>query len=318
MTAVAVVTLVAGAGASAATAQGAAGPTPPTWSSQALPGDYPPPSPGSSLSAISCPANGECVAVGNDQIPGENPFALIETLSNGAWTGSIAPNPPGTINTASLSGVSCVTETSCVAVGSYQPDGDGDQPLVETLSDGTWTAVAPPPGPTESGILSAVSCPTDASCVAVGMAQESNGDSTGPLVENLSAGNGGRVIRPRPPERRAGSMVCRAPPRHVLWRRCLFSRQPGGAVRDSQRRDLDGCQRAAARRGRVELGPGRGVMREHLRRCGLLHRRVGCGPAAGGDSHRGRMGTIHALRLRPRSHRDFLCLFEVPGGRKRP
>jgi len=104
-------------------------------------------------------------------------------------------------NAASMEGVSlqsdpaCPAVGSCVAVGSYEDTGGDNRGLIETLSDGTWSAIqAPLPTNAEYGVaLDAVVCPSVGFCVAVGSYQS---DETGPdgsdsyegLIETLSGG----------------------------------------------------------------------------------------------------------------------------------
>jgi hypothetical protein len=183
--------------------------------------------PSTSLSAVSCPSAGQCIAVGYS-FDGVTTHSLIESLSGGSWT--VVPSPAQgtgddlfgvscvdaqhctavgrsdsgvlveTLNGTTwnveaapgsgwLFGVSCVTAISCEAVGE---DNSGATQL-ETLSNGSWTI---PSHPALSGSLYAVSCPAIGSCVAVGDVFLGSGITT--LVETLSGGVWTRTPSPNP------------------------------------------------------------------------------------------------------------------------
>jgi len=121
------------------------------------------------LTAVSCPSPGYCVAVGYYQstTPGEWP---VSEIWNGArWTMKTMPITGGA-TTTQLSGIFCLSATSCVAVG-WDDGGSGvGQTLVETWNGTAW-AIQPSPNPpaaAEGSSLSAVSCASAGSCSAVG------------------------------------------------------------------------------------------------------------------------------------------------------
>ncbi len=67
-----------------------------------------------------------------------------------------------------LEGVSCLSATSCTAVGDYQTKSGVDKTLVEHWDGSTW-AIQPTPSPSEcASYLQAVSCTSAAQCTAVG------------------------------------------------------------------------------------------------------------------------------------------------------
>jgi hypothetical protein len=74
-----------------------------------------------SPSAVSCPVTTRCLAVGFDRVPGKNNAypnqALAEFFNGRGWTRLSVPAPAGAADTE-FAGVSCVSATSCVAVGS--------------------------------------------------------------------------------------------------------------------------------------------------------------------------------------------------------
>ncbi len=113
-------------------------------------------------------------------IAGVSVAVPISTAAYGAapyW--SVTPSPNPGVLSDSLSGISCVTSTSCVAVGSYY-NGSLDQTLVETW-DGTSWSVTPSPNQGVFGDgLSGVSCVTSTYCVAVG-----SDTNSGPVYQTL-------------------------------------------------------------------------------------------------------------------------------------
>jgi hypothetical protein len=150
------------------------------------------------LTAVTCPANGSCIAVGQYIYldTGNTAFAgVIETLHGGGWTPTKAPLPAGHAQfpTVALDSVACGAGGWCVAVGQY-PNTTADEALIDTLSHGTWTArTAPLPvaishGEDPEASLRSVACPTSGSCTAVGNFLKGNDGDTALLVDTLSRG----------------------------------------------------------------------------------------------------------------------------------
>ncbi|MGH9104749.1 MAG: hypothetical protein ACRDZX_02730, partial [Acidimicrobiales bacterium] len=151
------------------------------WTVSSSSGQSPP---GSQLAGVSCPVPGSCAAVGwyADLATAGVPHPLVETLANGTWAVAAIPGPGGG-GAGGLTGVSCTSPASCVAVGWYKRAGRR-QALVETLANGTWALTASPVASPTGGGLDAVSCISATSCVAVG--QYSGVASARALVEVLS------------------------------------------------------------------------------------------------------------------------------------
>ncbi|HMK99982.1 MAG TPA: Ig domain-containing protein, partial [Acidimicrobiales bacterium] len=87
------------------------------------------------LYGVSCVSQTSCTAVGQYS-NGTSDQTLVESwngfvASNSSW--SIVPSPNSGIYNNSLSGVSCVSQTSCTAVGDYW-NGTSDQTLVESAT----------------------------------------------------------------------------------------------------------------------------------------------------------------------------------------
>jgi hypothetical protein len=136
------------------------------------------------LSGISCTSSTACTAVGQYTSP---TTGLPETLAE-AWNGmtwSIQPTPnPSNAAGATLSGVSCRADGTCIAVGSYQNTTLGTGvTLAEMWNGSAWSisSTPNPPGGTHSS-LSSVSCAGGRNCTAVGTYET----GTNPLFATLA------------------------------------------------------------------------------------------------------------------------------------
>jgi hypothetical protein len=93
-----------------------------------------------SPSAVSCPVTTQCLAVGFDRVPGKNDTypnqALAEFFNGRGWTRLSVPTPAGAADTE-FTGVSCVSATSCMAVGSAVY-GTNPKKYRETSLDAVW------------------------------------------------------------------------------------------------------------------------------------------------------------------------------------
>lgn len=177
------------------------------WRGQAVP------QPGYSqgLSAVSCAAAAACTAVGNYYAaprhphPGDyhGPYALVERWDGRRWLQQQTPNllaygPPWGLQ---FRGVSCPTDSWCMAVGEYGPGGQGFvAPFVERWNGGRWhvgLSGMPPFGTSRSSLswdggLWGVSCATVGSCVAVGVAGYADALGNPHVVFNVSTLLGSR------------------------------------------------------------------------------------------------------------------------------
>jgi hypothetical protein len=144
------------------------------------------------LNGVSCTSAAECVAVGTST-DGERERALVEEWNGTDW--SVVPTPrPRHTPVMVLSGVSCVTATSCVAAGSAASD-LGTQPLIERWNGTKWSlATVPYPDGTGNNQLSGVSCASGNRCVVVGSSAALNG----PLIEMWDGTSWSIAERPNP------------------------------------------------------------------------------------------------------------------------
>ncbi len=118
----------------------------------------------SELKDVSCTASTWCMATGWKMVSGDDkPWAVRFNGSEWVDTGAV------TKGNATLNGVSCVSASSCVAVGST-----GSSPLAETWNGTAWSApIAQPPvpGSWESAVLNGIHCLSTTWCMASGTLQ---------------------------------------------------------------------------------------------------------------------------------------------------
>ena len=149
-----------------------------------------------SQGGVSCVTPGSCVAVSPYQETGGGQGAMAESLTGGVWSATALPAPGGT--SAFPQALSCVASDECVGVGSFATTAGAQAGLVETLSADGWAASAlPVPGPTPGASLTALSCPPEGACVAVGNALEANGAQV-PIAETQTAAGWASALLPLP------------------------------------------------------------------------------------------------------------------------
>jgi hypothetical protein len=152
------------------------------------------------LSDISCAGSGFCAAIG---LYGR----AVAVLADGAWTASNLPLPAtgtSTISDLDVTSVSCGASGTCVAVGSFINSKDDVEPLIETLSSGTWVAIAGPlPSDTAAihdVLVMQVSCSSPSSCTAVGHCPSPSGPrgTVALFTDTLSGGDWSAATLPMP------------------------------------------------------------------------------------------------------------------------
>jgi len=126
------------------------------------------------LNSVDCVSIDNCVTVGQyDSTTG--PAGFIDTEKAGVWDSPRrTPLPANAIaaNGSTLESVSCITLTTCVAVGQYA-NAAGNAPLIAWESAGKWNRAMASPMPASAKVkftnqLSGVSCTSWGNCVAVG------------------------------------------------------------------------------------------------------------------------------------------------------
>ncbi len=130
--------------------------------------------------AISCSGPVNCVAVGRavtGPVHRADSAGLAESWNGASW--AMLPSPTGL---TTLTGVSCPTSTTCVAVGA----GPNGTSIASSVWNGSsWTALTIPSpviGPAGIPTLAGVSCSSATNCIAVGT-------DTGPIAEQWTGGS---------------------------------------------------------------------------------------------------------------------------------
>jgi hypothetical protein len=126
------------------------------------------------LASVSCVSGGTCTAVGYATAVPARGTALqmlyaVREVGGGAWAVQAVPEPAD-YSTGQLTGVSCTSASSCVAVGYYQNTANVVEALTETFDGTSWTIQAiPDPAGSIITNLTAVSCSAATACMAVGI-----------------------------------------------------------------------------------------------------------------------------------------------------
>jgi hypothetical protein len=112
------------------------------------------------------------------------PAVLVaaQAASAASWTQQFTPGPTGATSWQ-FNGVSCQSDSECMAVGSYTDQSFDNHVLTEQRQGSSWAVVSgvEPEGATSSE-LNAISCPTATNCTAVG--DYVNGSNEVPLAEH--------------------------------------------------------------------------------------------------------------------------------------
>jgi len=163
-----------------------------------LPANAPATNAYSSLDLETCPAVGDCIALGWYYDTAGKYHVVMESLSGGIWSAAEQPLPahPAARNpsdtTEGIGDVACPSTDSCFVVGSYFDQGRKDKSIIETLAQRVWSTIkAPLPTDTSRSLESNLhddTCSPDGTCVAVGSAA---GD---PLIETLPGGESAPAV----------------------------------------------------------------------------------------------------------------------------
>ncbi len=137
------------------------------WSIQPVPLPQRPAS--TELSGVSCLSTSDCIAVGVAYVNATgNSIPVVEHWNGTSWSIERTPIPLLNDGGGALSGVSCVSSSACIAVGSFGPEGS---PLAERWNGSSWS-LQHPPDPDYAWDFDAVSCVSTTECVAVGGGEE--------------------------------------------------------------------------------------------------------------------------------------------------
>jgi hypothetical protein len=126
------------------------------------------------VAGVACSAGGQCLVAGQDVSAGAG--VALTAAGGAAWAPAVVASPsPG----GEVSAISCPSATTCYAAGDYYPGGFANNGTVwlSTTGGASWTPLpASQAGPHTD--LNGISCPTTATCVAVG----NDGNTATPLV----------------------------------------------------------------------------------------------------------------------------------------
>jgi hypothetical protein len=137
-----------------------------TWTVQSIPDPHG--NKGFLLGALSCASPTSCEAVGDYDKTASTMLATAETWNGASWSVQSVPDPSGAAY-AQLNGVSCVSATSCEAVGEFENKGNEGVPLAEAWNGTSWS-VESIPNPTGGAptVVNGISCTSASACIAVG------------------------------------------------------------------------------------------------------------------------------------------------------
>lgn len=167
-----------------------------------LPADAYPFNQAAGLTSVSCASTSTCTAVGSYE-DANTDAGLIETGAGGTWSAVRAPVPPGTSGDpySVLNTVTCLSGTSCIALGSYAPS--GFEGMIDTFDGQGWTSQAAPlpadatAATSQFVTLRGLSCGSSSSCVAVGSYVDASGDTEGVIErDHNGAWTGARMPLP--------------------------------------------------------------------------------------------------------------------------
>jgi hypothetical protein len=146
-----------------------------SWNGQAWSISASPTKTAYTLLGVSCVSSTVCKAVGSQYSAAAGRQTLIEKWNGVKWSVVASPNVVGGTGVDNeLTGVSCTSKKTCMAVGG-DTDGsiNGKQTLIESWNGTTWSIVPSPDPGTPSqfsagNFLFGVSCATATACKAVG------------------------------------------------------------------------------------------------------------------------------------------------------
>jgi hypothetical protein len=125
--------------------------------------------------SVSCPSTTSCIAAGTYVDASGTGVTLAERWNGTSWSQLATPNPPGA-PVSGLSGVSCTSSPSCVAVGFYFDGSGASHALAEGWNGTRWSLESvPEPVDANNSLLFGVSCSSASSCTAVGAYTNSSG-----------------------------------------------------------------------------------------------------------------------------------------------
>lgn len=169
------------------------------------------------LADVACTGAGACVAAGQYRDSGGGTQGVIDTLAGGTWKAAQAPLPADAAAQDQLAAVwtiSCPAPGTCLAGGHYENSGGQPRYLIETLSNGTWTASTRPLpagaaanqewSQKQSTTVDGIGCQSVSYCV-MPVSYVASGSVVVNQIETLSGGTWTVSSEPLPPNAIAGS-----------------------------------------------------------------------------------------------------------------
>jgi hypothetical protein len=130
---------------------------------------------GAKFVGVSCGSPNSCMAVGNSyEAAAGSEKALIERWNGGEWSILTSPTPAEAKGFINLYDISCLSPSSCFAVGTFASSVTGGNPLAtrtlaETWENGAWTLQSSPNAIGQAyNALLGVSCTSSIACNALG------------------------------------------------------------------------------------------------------------------------------------------------------
>lgn len=139
---------------------------------------------GGGLYYVSCPAAGECTAVGEytNKNAGHGIYPWVLTESGGTWSSAkdaLLPSDASVLGaSARFTGLSCSSAGNCTAVGGYEDKNGAEEGLILAEHDGVWSRGVKAPLPPKAvpnqepnefnPPLASVSCTAPGDCATVG------------------------------------------------------------------------------------------------------------------------------------------------------
>ncbi len=154
---------------------------------------------GGALVDVSCPAAGECVAIGRYTDTRAVDHGVRFTEHHGRWARGVAVRPPANavhprrtrssvIDDVGLAAIDCSSVGNCVAVGNYESNAEVWEAMIVVEHNGRWGRAIEAPLPADApiagqdAVLLDVSCQTAGDCTASGYYVDSSGHQEGLLV----------------------------------------------------------------------------------------------------------------------------------------
>jgi hypothetical protein len=126
-----------------------------------------------SLEDVFCTSSSNCIAVGgSDESGAWNAHA--KRWNGTAWTSETIA-PPNGASTSKLSGVTCLSASDCIAVGTVVEEEQGKQALLASWNGSSWATAPIPAEGVSSSELKEIACTSSSACVAVGSSRDEDG-----------------------------------------------------------------------------------------------------------------------------------------------